>query len=415
MPLRKRLTLYGTVFTPVLLLLLLLIPSRAKPAAPAALASPSSRAATLNAAAADGTLGAVAVDVMDTQTVVKAWIERTDALGQPVREPVTSGVSWTIESGTAVVTQEPYTGRTVFKPRGSTPVVARPSLGDLVGPPVRIGLDPGVLPWYERGLTVAGGGSCQTSDVVTATADVEPPAVDVRAVVDATVIPLSRTERVIRYERGEYFAHHPDMGIMRLRYNPNQTSEIVLRSLDPTGQSFFPASAQGRLFFIMEVLDSGIKLFNPEPMLLSTPSTNWPPFEIPMLNDAPVSFHSQDNPEVEILRIESQELYLYPTTELAISNRKFLITGDLLEASFGVKNLTAHPGEVRWFLLGDVGTPLAATDGLLSLAPGAERVVTFRSRLAPSSLAQAITFGAVSQSEPRMTGTRRRSFRYPPR
>jgi hypothetical protein len=201
---------------------------------------------------------------------------------------------------------------------------------------------------------------------------------------------------------------------MRITINPDKVSEVHLNSLQAAGSpSFFPASAEAHMYFIIEMLNSGVRIFNPDAMVLHTASTNWPPFHEPMVNDTPVSFVLVDNPTVETMQIVNQEMYLYPTQELAIDVLSQQVTAGVLEATYLIRNVSSTGGDIRWFFLGDIGTPLTATRGQQTIPAGGQATVTLRTQVQSSVLAQTVTLGAVTQSGTRMTGARRLQFQYP--
>lgn len=403
----KRLAPYGLMYGALTLLFLFLyVPLRSR----------SEASVQAGGATATSTVSApqgLVLDAVDGKTVVKAWVDTVDSSGQKTSQTVTAanGLTWTILSGTAQISEDAYTGRTLFVPSGNQPVVAQPVLGGQAGPPVTIGLNANIIPTDEKELTAAGGGACQQN---LNHAGLFLSVVHVRSVLDATTIPLSQTERLLRYQRAEYYAWDPDAGPMRITLNPDKVSEVHLTSLNSAGSpSFFPASAEAHLYFIIEMLNTGVRIFNPEAMVLRNPSTDWPPFQEPMLNDTPVSFVLVDNPTMEMMQIDSQESYIYPTQELAIDLLSQQVTGGVLEASYRIRNVASTGGDVRWFFLGDLGTPLTPTRGLQTIPPGGQALVTLRTQLRSSGLTQTITLGAVTQSGTRMTGARRLQLRYP--
>ena len=351
----------------------------------------------------------VAVDAIGGKTVVVATATRTSS-GVTSTGPVGSadGLTWSIVAGSATFSEDPETGNTLFVPGTDVPVVAVPSVGGVHGDPVTIGLNQSVIPTSEQNLLAAGGGSCNSSGSAGFSLA---SAIDVRAVVDASVVPLSQDERVFRFQHGEYFSYDPNMGPMRITYNPAYTSEVVLHSLH-SGSGFFPASAETHLYLIIEALASGTKIFNSQPLVMRTASTPWPPFQQPMINDQPVSFYLVDNPSVEMMVINHQENYLYPTRELTINSHDVGIANGVLTASFDITNSTQTAGDVRWFVIGNTGAPQTPTEGVQTLAAGATTTVQFRTQASGSSLGQFITLGAVSQSGVRMSGARRVDFTY---
>jgi hypothetical protein len=353
--------------------------------------------------------------VHDGRIVIGTTLQGDDGVVQRISQA--NGLAWQLESGQAEILEDPYTGYTLVRPLGDVPVVIRPVLPvqgsqDIAGASTLVGIDPQLIPVDERGFTAAGGGACPARWL---RAESGFSVIDVRAVMEFSVIPLSRTERVMRYhpQNGEYYSFDENIGPMRIRYDPDRMSEIRLVSHDPTGAKFFPASAEGRVHLIIELLGVGLRLFNPEPMVLRTASTNWPPFEIPMLSVGETRFFEVDNPDVELLQVGQQELYLYPTRELAMETRSFQIRDGVLETTIKVRNLSESPGEVRWFVAGNIGEPLTPERGRETVAGNGSFLVTFRSRPIGSTLPQSITLTAVTESGARLTGGKRIEFRYP--
>jgi hypothetical protein len=234
--------------------------------------------------------------------------------------------------------------------------------------------------------------------------------VDVRSVVSASIIPLSDTERVVRYAFGDYYSYHPKVGPMEINYNPDRISEVRLKSLSPTGKPFFPATAEGELYFIIKTLNNGWRIANFEPMTVHATVMSWPPFETPVINDKGVRFFDMKRPNVEVHRIAYQELYLYPTRELEVDVVGSRIEKGVLTATFDIKNVSPSTGDVRWFVIGDLNRPLTPAKGLVRMTPGRTHRVTFKSRLAPTALPQFIVLGAVSQSGTRMLGFKQLRF-----
>lgn len=372
----------------------------------------------------DQKLGAVAFRVIDGKIAMKAWVDGRNEKGWAVRRELSArdGVEWTIVKGDGKLFEDPGTGMILFKPTGRVPLVVQPKLGDLIGEPVRVGLDPATVTSFGRSpgspeakdlqetepvFDAGGGGVCGHR---TGPRMFEEP-VDVRSVVSASIIPLSTTERVVRYAFGDYYSYHPKVGPMRINYNPDKISEVRLKSISPTGEPFFPATAEGDLYFIIETLKNGMKIANFEPMTVHATVMSWPPFETPVVNDKGVRFFDMMRSDVEVHRIAYQELYLYPTRELDVDVVSSKIEKGILTATFDVKNVSPTAGDIRWFLIGDLNHPLTPTRGLVRLTPGRTHRVTFKSRLSPTSLPQHITLGAVSQSGARMLGFKGLDFR----
>lgn len=372
-------------------------------------------------------LEAAAFRVLDGKIAVKAWVTGRDANGWEVRRELSArdGIEWTIVKGDGKLFEDPGTGMILFKPVGRQALVVQPRLGGLAGKAVTVGLDPAMVASVDRrpadprskaldsmvvvddNFAAAGGGACGHRN---GPAMFDEP-VDVRSVVSASIIPLSPTERVVRYAFGDYYSFHPKVGPMQINYNPNKVSEVRLKSLSPTGDPFFPATADGDLYFIITTLRNGMKIANPDPMSVHATVMSWPPFETPIVNDKGVRFFDMMKRDAEVHRIAYQELYLYPTRELDVDLVSSKIEKGVLTAVFDIKNISPTGGDIRWFLIGDLNQPLTPSKGLVRLAPGRTHRVTFQSRLAPTLLPQHLTLGAVSQSGARMLGYKQLHFR----
>jgi hypothetical protein len=356
----------------------------------------------------DSRVVATPLDAIDGQIVVATYTERVDRDGTAQRQPARGTVSFVVESGRADISSDPFTGNMLVRPLGDDPVVVRPRVGGRVGDRVVVGLRPEILGPDERTFRVPGGGACVSDGSLIARH------LDVRSVVNATVIPVSRTERVLRYlTNGEYYTNDPKAGALRLRYNPNYTSEVRLRSLSADGAQFFPASVETQLFLEIELLDTGMRIYNKKPLVMRKASTGWPPFEEPLLSNTPVEFYDERNPDVVVMTIESQEAYLYPTEELEIRQKSFTINDGMLDATFEVRNLTETAADVRWFFIGNVGKPATPTNGVVKTPGGGSFEVSFRTKAPEAAVQQFLTLAAVSQSGPRLSGFERVEFRYP--
>lgn len=357
-------------------------------------------------------LESIPFDAVDGKIVVDVFTT-TVAYGKLQRNRVSArdGLKWTIDQGTAILSEDPFTGLSLFQPSGTVPVLATPRLGALSGTQDVIGLSPSIIPIAERLFQAAGGGDCQSSGGLTLN-------IPVRAIMPERVIPRSLGERALVYDHGMYFAFNPSVGLMRITYNPEQISETVLRSLNPPStpsDPFFPASAESRFFFIIEMMSSGVSVFNKEPMVFTAPSTTWPPFQTSVNMAAPVVFYLVSAPNTPFMTINNQFMYIYPTTELSIQSEAFSISAlGILTSTWRIRNTTSNPADVRWFLLGNKGAPVTASEGTISITAagtaGDTVTVDYTSRLESSSLTQFITFGAVSIGGQRLTGSAMREF-----
>jgi hypothetical protein len=329
------------------------------------------------------------------------------------------GLTWELVAGQARIFEDPLSGDTIFEPQGTVPVVVRPGLGGISGPSIEIGIDPSRLPVDQRSFLASGGGLCAANpnhpQMLAVTGG--PFEVDVRSVVNASVRPLSLSERVLTYQHAQYHAWSPKAGSMRVRHNPSFVSTTRLRSASSTATGeFFPASAETNLFFIIDFLDHGISVFNKKPLHLTSGRTSWPPFRSPQVNRSGDStqFYLLNAPDVLMMEITSQEMYVYPSTEVDVQLDDMEISdqGDL-HAAFSLINQTERSSRVRWFLLGNFVKGNTPTEALLNLPPGQRQRVKIAVVLRPHLLTQFVTLGVVSETEPRLTGSRRVEFLFP--
>ncbi|NEQ76050.1 MAG: PEP-CTERM sorting domain-containing protein [Okeania sp. SIO2D1] len=142
-------------------------------------------------------------------------------------------------------------------------------------------------------------------------------------------------------------------------------------------------------------------------------STEWPVFGTNLDHQAPVEFYFSDNPETLFMTIENQNMYLYPTSELRVTNTEWMIdeTG-MLTSSWLIENLIDVEGVLQWFLIGDDGTPLSPSSGSLTIEAEGNGTVEFNSQLSPSMLTQTLSLGVVSLKGPRMSGSSTVDFRF---
>lgn len=354
-------------------------------------------------------------DVIDGYIVVRVTLD-----GEPVGSE--DGLSWTILAGSAAISEDRFTKASLFRPQGTVTVVAQPEVvaagagasRRVAGSPVEIGIDPAILPPDEREFFVAGGGLCEANPNHALCFALT---VDVRSVMNATVVPVSLGERRVRYLHGEYYAFDPTVGLMRITIHPELRSETRLFSLvDPQapGDPFFPARAESDFHFTIDVLSAGVQVFNPEPMQFVAEETDWPVFDAMLAHQAPVTFHFADMPGVPCMTIENQAMYLYPTSELDVQVVDFDIDpGGQLRSEWEITNTSEVTANLSVFLVGNAPSNFSNRQiGPAGTPQGTIRVILL-SQVEPSTLTQFVTLGAVSQAGPRLTGSRRVEFRFP--
>jgi len=362
-----------------------------------------------------GVVQGAAIRRIGDLTEVAVWVTGENSAGVATRRALSAQdiSKWTIVAGDGKIFEDSSTGRIFFKPIGAETLVVRPTVGSDLGAEVVVGIDlvSANLPTHEDSvLDAAGGGSCVRSPDGASPSMLDDDAVDVRSVVSISVIPISRTERVVRYQHGEYYAYHPNVGTMRIRYNPDRTSEVRLTSLSPTGVPFFPARAEGGFYFIIETLNNGYKIANWSPMEVDSNVLSWPPFQSPILSTEGAGFFSLVHPDIEMHRIGYQEFYMYPSQGLAVEVDSFEVGDGGLVGSFTLRNRSRISGPIRWFLIGDLNQPLTPTSGQVQLAAGGSVTIAYRAKVTPSAVPQFITVAAVSETGERLVGFKRIDF-----
>lgn len=350
--------------------------------------------------------------VVDGHVLVDAGFGNGD--GSLQRMTASDGLTWQVVQGNTGILEDPFTGETLFKAQGLNPVVVRPSIGGTAGSDLTVGIDTSILPNGESTFLLAGGGACAANPNH---AHLFALVVDVRAIIDTHVIPISLDERLLIYRNSKYYAFDPMAGPMRLSYTPGKVSFTRLNSLSPPtapGNPFFPAAAETQLYLSVDFLASGMRIENRDPMVLRSDSIEWLPFETPQTNSDPVDFYDVDNPNNLVMQIVSQEQYVYPTREIRVDSSSFSVNSDgALVATFTLINESESEADLRWFVLGDIGAAQSPVEGLVELVPGGTETVQIRSTVKRALYTQAITLGVVSQGGPRLTGLQKQEFHYP--
>jgi hypothetical protein len=245
----------------------------------------------------------------------------------------------------------------------------------------------------------------------------------VRASFAANVIPSSPKKREILWKYGLYYAHDPVLGRMRLHYNPDPAyqSKTVMESsaILPNGHNFFPASGVNQLYFVLEFLDLGYRVFNKESMNLFFQNTQWPPYATPLNIEKPVQFYNLDNPDEVILTVHENAMQLYDYASVEIENlHNEVDPRGLLRTRWRIQNQATKPIEGQWFILGDFEESKDLPDqGIHKFGAagtdGDTLELDFVGRLRKSSLSQFVTMNLVSYDDPVVVGTKRLNFHYP--
>jgi hypothetical protein len=107
------------------------------------------------------------------------------------------------------------------------------------------------------------------------------------------------------------FSRHEALGDVLVSLNPQMisTGELV----PATPDAFFPASAVNHFFFIMELPDLDLRLFNKEPLTNSATIDDFPPFGSAYVMNQPVPFFNVDDPTgPPVVTIEASEVAISP-------------------------------------------------------------------------------------------------------
>jgi hypothetical protein len=328
--------------------------------------------------------------------------------------------------GNAAVTSDPYTGNTLVTPRGTVPVKIRQVVETsyqgspltVTGPEQTIGIGIENVAADQRAFAAAGGGACGAAGTLAGM----PVNFDlrVRAFMPANVIPLSLSERTIYWQQGLYFAWDQQVGLMRLYNNPDFRSQTTLKSrAQAGGTSFFPASGQNDLYFVLEMLDWGLKCFNKKPMIQAYDSTPWPPYSTALSISEPVEFFSTENPDLVMITIRRNDMQIYDYTSIQVECIAQKLSGDgVLDSRWRITNQSKSAAKGRWFFLGDYD-PLPGhwDQGSRYLAPhgsmGSSFELGFRAQIRKSVLTRRLSLHYVNLLEPVLMGAHRIEFHYP--
>lgn len=347
-----------------------------------------------------------------------------------VRALLDTSVTLPVEvfGGDASVERDSLNGNILIRPRGDETVHARPSvvtsLGGtpvkLAGTDIEIGISPESLGPGENVMSVAGGGSC-AADVVLPTSEVSVN-VQVRASIAATAMPKTLTRREVAWRNGRYFAHDPVIGLISLYYDPDRTSRSIIETNNAnfatTLADFFPARTQNYFHFMCDFVDLGITTFSKVPMRQTLAAANWPPFATAPINiDEPVEFYDVRDPNRLVMRIKSQNMYLYDYNSIDVDLVSHRFDGDVLTMTWEIRNQSDAVIFGRWFMLGDFQHDPARPDqGNRMLGPsgtpGAVIQIDVAIKVTPSVLQQSVTMNVVSLRDPILAGNSALQFQH---
>lgn len=338
-------------------------------------------------------------------------------------------IDFQVIQGQAIIQTDPYNGETLITPIGDTPVKVRPVLESvlqdnpirIIGEEQEIGIDIRKVPIGERFFDRAGGGAC-ASDARLGGAPIQFE-LRVRAFMPTNVIPLSLTRRRLNWNHALYFAYHPEIGLIRIRYNPDLQSYTYLEShadekiISETG--FFPARGQNNLYFIIEMMNLGVSCFNKKPMIQSYENTYFPPYSTPLTIDEPVEFFNTENPDLLMMTIFKNDMQIYDYSSIEVECLNYKINEDgSLNSHWRFVNQSSEQIATRWFALGNFESYKdQPSEGTRILGPANsgshEFEVDFVGQLRKSSLSQFVTMNIVSLDDPVLMGTQRLDFKFP--
>jgi hypothetical protein len=380
---------------------------------------------------ADTDVGIDVIDQVDGKFVVRSKAHLNVSEDMRFSSDVKRGQGLEIEitQGRANIEQDPYTGLTLITPKGSTPVRARPVLDakyrensvTLVGEEKSIGFDTKNIPTEQSTVQKAGGGACNASWEVGQKIDFD---VQVRASIMANIIPKTEEQRDIRWQNGLYFAHDEKIGFMRLSYNPERESSLVMSSKTSResikAESFFPSTGKNEIYFIVEFLDLGYVGFNKVPMVQNIDNIVWPPFSDEVLTiESPLAFYDMNNPDQVLMTLRSQEMYLYDYNSIEVECLEQKISNDgIFQSRWRIVNQTREIIQARWFTLGSYSLLANSPDqGNRLLGPSGSGLDSYEfdfiAGLQKSSLTQSISMNVVSLKQPIVSGAYRIDFKYP--
>jgi hypothetical protein len=361
-----------------------------------------------------------AIDQVDGRFVLRATVPELDEGGGAREMMADENLAIEITSGAGEIERDPYTNRYLLKPAGSEPVLGRAVHEGREGirrasSEVPLGIDPSGIPDDQQRFEVAGGGACSARWELAMKADFE---VNVRASAMANVVPLSEDHRELYWAHGQYYAHDPVVGLMRLTYNPADTSKIVLRR-GSEGTEFFPSRIENRLFFVIDFIDLGYRGFNKEPMVQSVAAMPWPPFsEVVLAIEEPLEFYDVEEPERLLMTLVSQDMRLYDYSSLDVEQLDSTLGADgILTTQWRITNQSDERVRMRWFTLGNhtgtAGEPLEGTRLLGAGGTGFEHFeLTLRVQAEKSLLRQPFSLNAVSLTDSIFAGRGQVDYRF---
>jgi hypothetical protein len=358
-----------------------------------------------------------AIDHVDGRFVLRARASDSRAAGG-WRELAADSFEVELTAGDADVERDPYTGRYLLTPKAGGAVRGR-AVGEADGATIAtedvpLGIDSSTIPRDELRFVVAGGGACAARWQMAGQIDFN---VNVRASVASNVVPLTENRRELFWRNGLYWAHDPAIGLMRLDYNPERTSKIVLES--GSAGDFFPGDAENNLYFVIDFVDLGYRAFNKEPMRQRVSDMRWPPFADEVLAiEKPLDFYDVDDPDTLVMTLVSQDMRLYDYSSIDVEQLDSTLGADgRLDTRWRITNQSDERTRLRWFALGSFDRLQdEPVEGSRLLGPAGSGVESFEVSVSVgaqrSLLRQTLSLAAVSLTDSIFAGQSQIDYRF---
>ncbi|MEM7480265.1 MAG: hypothetical protein AAF481_03745 [Acidobacteriota bacterium] len=128
---------------------------------------------------------------------------------------------------------------------------------------------------------------------------------------------LTATTKQIQWEETSFRGFHPLTGPVHIDLDTERTSLGRVQSHDPTGLKFFPADAEIRFFFRVQVPNFGWDLTHDDPIVVASPGIQAiPPVGAVFKLQEPVQFRSQNGSDT-VLELRTARILFEPNQATA--------------------------------------------------------------------------------------------------
>lgn len=369
-------------------------------------------------------------DVVDDAYVIQPIVSFVDSstAASGILPANSNNFSWESVGGGAEIELDPQSGYLLVRPTSDEPVSISAEIVSNLGPTqiglsvqeTPIGSDPSSIPIDQLQVGKAGGGACRTTLNIGESYQFD---VEVRASILASAQASGLNERQVTWKNGRYFAYNDRVGNMTLTYNPAKTSRFIMKNPNFDGsadQSFFPAEGENEIFFNVNFHDLGVVASARNPMIQKFEVSDWPPYREAIFNlDEPVEFFDVANPDLLVMRLEEQEMYLYDYNGIEVELLESAVLDEgILQSRWRLTNQSDDQLYARWFILGDIepverfkseGSRLLSRNG----SPGSIYEFGVNAQLKPSSLVQKLSMNVVNTRGSVLAGSETIEYRYP--